>query len=425
MTLACLRCGRQWPEPAFELLGAGCPSCASAGFPANVLPLRDASALRTDPPALPLRAGEPGLFRYRDLLPLDTAVGAVSLGEGGTPLVDLPALGADVGVGRLLVKDESRNPTWSYKDRLAAVAVTKATELGVDTVVVSSTGNHGAAVAAYAARAGIRCVVLTLASVPPAMKTLMGVYGATVAALRTGPERWALMRQLVAQRGWMPMSGQADPPVGSPSYGIDGYKTIAYELFEDLGELPDVVVVPTAYADGLTGIARGFDDLVALGLTDRVPRLLAAEPFGPLRTALERGLDRAGPVPAGPSRSFSIASPVGTYQGLASLRHSRGGAVAVPDDDTVMAAQRRLGQHGLYLEASSAITLPALEQWQRAGQVGSDDTVVLIGTSTGLKDVDATAPELPPVPVIDAVIAALDAVLDRGGSGPELARLTP
>jgi threonine synthase len=423
--LACLRCGRQWPEPAFELLGAGCPSCASAGFPANVLPLQDASALRTDPPTLPLRAGEPGLFRYRDLLPLDSATAAVSLGEGGTPLVELPELAAQSGVGRLLVKDETRNPTWSYKDRLAAVAVTKATELGVDTVVVCSTGNHGAAVAAYAARAGIRCVVLTLASVSPAMKTLMGVYGAVVAALRTGPERWALMRQLVAQRGWMPMSGQADPPVGSPGYGVDGYKTVTYELFEQLGGLPDVVVVPTAYGDGLTGIARGFDDLVALGLTDRIPRLLAAEPFGPLRAALETGADRAGPVPAGPSLSFSIASPYGTYQSLASLRHSRGGAVAVPDDETVMAAQRRLGRHGLYLEASSAITLPALEQWRRDGEVGEHDSVVLIGTSTGLKDIDATASLLPPVPVIDPEVPALDAILDRARSAPDLAGLLP
>jgi len=421
--LACLRCGRQWPGPALELVTTGCPSCASAGFPANVLPVPNASRLRSDPPVLPVRAGAPGLFRYRDLLPLDRDLAAVSLGEGGTPLVELPGLASDVGVGRLLVKDETRNPTWSYKDRLAAMAVTKAVELGVDTVVVSSTGNHGAAVAAYAARAGIRCVVLTLAGVPPAMKTLMGVYGAVIAALRTGPERWALMRELVAQRGWLPMSGQADPPVGSPWYGIDGYKTIAYELFEQLGGLPDVVVVPTAYADGLTGIARGFDDLVALGLTERVPRLLAAEPFGPLRAALQRGDDRAGPVPAGPSRSFSIASPVGTYQGLATLRRSRGGAVAVPDDETVMAAQRRLGRHGLYLEASSAIALPALEQWRRDGEVGTNDTAVLIGTSTGLKDVDATAAGLAATPVIDADITALDAVLDRAGSQPGLAPL--
>ena len=425
MSLACLRCARQYAEPALDLLGAGCPYCAADGVPANVLPVRDVAGLRSEPPTLPRRPGEPGLFTYRELLPIDPETSAVSLGEGGTPLLELPSLAGEVGVGRLLVKDETRNPTWSYKDRLAAVAVTKATELGVDTVVVCSTGNHGAAVAAYAARAGLRCVVLTLGSVPLAMKTLMGVYGATVAALRTGPERWALMRELVAERGWMPMSGHADPPVGSPSYGVDGYKTIAYELFEQVTGVPDVVVVPTAYADGLTGIARGFDDLVVLGLADRVPRLLAAEPFGPLRSALDEGAERAGPVPASSSVSFSIASPFGTYQGLVSLRRSGGGAVAVPDDETVMAAQRRLGGHGLYLEASSAITLPALEQWRRAGLVGGDDTVVLVGTSTGLKDVDATASRLPEVPLIEARPEALDAVLDRIDTKATLAGQAP
>lgn len=410
-SLACVRCGRAWPEPGLDLLGAGCPACAASGNPANVLTVRDVASLPTG--TLPVRAGEPGLFRFRDLLPLSPDTPAVSLGEGGTPLVDLPVLAGETGVGRLLVKDETRNPTWSWKDRLAAVAVTKAVELGVETVVVASTGNHGAAVAAYAARAGIRCVVLTLESVPREMKTLMGVYGANVAALRTGPQRWALLKELVAQRGWMPVSGHANPPVGSPAYGVDGYTTIAYELFEQLGgTIPDVVVVPAAYGDGLAGIARGFADLVTLGLVGRVPRMLAAEPFGPLRAALDAGTDTAGPVEAAPSVAFSIASSFGTYQGLAALRATGGGAVAVPSDEVVLDAQARLGRQGLYLEASSAITLPALVVWRGEGRVGPDDTVVLVGTSTGLKDVGTTAARLPAVPVIDPSVEALDAALD-------------
>ena len=129
MSLACLRCAREYAEPALELLGAGCPACGADGVPANVLPVRDIAGLRTEPPALPRRPGEPGLFTFRELLPIDRDTPAVSLGEGGTPLVELPELADEVGVGRLLVKDETRNPTWSYKDRLAAVAVTKATEI--------------------------------------------------------------------------------------------------------------------------------------------------------------------------------------------------------------------------------------------------------------------------------------------------------
>ncbi len=367
---------------------------------------------------LPSDPSQPGLFRYRDLLPIDPRTEPVSLHEGGTPLIPAPALAERIGAARLLVKDETRNPTWSYKDRLAAVAVTKAVEVGSDTVVVASTGNHGAAVAAYAARAGLRCVVLTLASVPPTMKTLMQVYGAHVVALRTGPQRWELMAQLVAERGWLPMSGHADPPVGSNPYGVDGYKTIAYEIAEQLPDVPDVVVVPVAYADGLAGIGRGFADLHALGVINRRPRLVAAEAFGAHADALANDAERAGPVPAGPSVAFSIASPVGTYQGLAALRASGGRAIAVPDDDTVLAAQAEIGRAtGLYLEASAAIGLPALDRLAASGELRPEETVVMVATSSGLKDPAATAARLPEVPVIDPTPRALDQTMAGAGSG--------
>ncbi|WP_406316779.1 pyridoxal-phosphate dependent enzyme [Streptosporangium sp. NBC_01639] len=408
--LSCPRCSATYRDPATELLGRGCPACEKDGAPANVLPdydLAGASRLPDDP-------DQPGLFRHRALLPLRQATPAVSLGEGGTPLVSLPRTAERLGLGALLVKDETRNPTWSYKDRLAAVAMTKAVELGVEAVVVASTGNHGAAVAAYAARADLPCVVLTVASVPSTMKTLMQVYGARVVALEHAPDRWRLMRELVEDRGWLPMSGHAAPPVGSISYGVDGYKTIAYELLADLGRVPDYVVVPTAYADGLTGIWRGFADLVALGLADRMPVLVAAEPFGPHGTALAAGTDTVGPVPAGPSVAFSIASPYGTFQGLAALRATGGKAVPVPDDTRILDAQGRIGREaGLYLEASSAITLVAVEELAAAGGLPADATVVIIGTSTGLKDVGATAATLPPVPVVEPTLAALDRELGR------------
>jgi threonine synthase len=362
--------------------------------------------------SLPVDVSQPGLFRYRDLLPLREGTAPVSLYEGGTPLVPVPLLAQRLGVEHLLIKDETRNPTWSYKDRLAAVATTKAVEMGVDTVVVASTGNHGAAVAAYAAAAGIRCVVLTVESVPPTMKTLMQVYGAHVVALRSPPDRWKLMAQLVAERGWLPMSGHANPPVGSNPYGVDGYKTIAYELVEELGRAPDVVVVPVAYADGLAGIGRGFADLNTLGVIDGVPRLVAAEPFGPLRAALDSGTDRTGHVDVRPSVAFSITSPVCTYQGIAALRASGGNAIVVSDNNTILAAQAEIGRRaGLYLEASAAIALPALEQMARSGDLYEDSTVVMVGTSTGLKDPDATARELPPVSVIEANPKSLDAAL--------------
>ncbi|MBB5787320.1 threonine synthase [Jiangella mangrovi] len=407
-TLACLRCAATYPDPSLELVGRGCPSCEAGGVPANVLPVYDLSGRN----AVPVADGEPGLFRYRALLPLAADTRAVSLAEGATPVVALPAVAAELGVGTVVVKDETRNPTWSYKDRLAAVAVTKAVELGINTVVVASTGNHGAAIAAYAARAGLRCVVLTVASVPSTMKTLMQVYGASVVALPEPRQRWSLMRELVRTFGWLAMSGHADPPVGSNPYGVDGYKTIAYELVEQLPSPPDVVVVPTAYADGLAGIARGFADLVALGLIERAPRMVAAEPFGPHAAALASGSELAGPVPYEPSVAFSTASPVGTFQGLSALRSTGGSAVAVPDDGVTLRAQRDLAASaGLYQEAASATAWPALATLAAQGSLGRDASVVVIGTSTGLKDVGATAATLPEVPVIeptaDALLAAI------------------
>lgn len=404
--LACPRCGRDVAEA--DAFG-GCPACVADGVPANVHPVyshdRD-SGLPTDDKA-------PGVFRYRPLLPLRPDTPAVSLGEGGTPLVAVPALGRELGVERLQVKDESRNPTWSYKDRLGAVAVTKAREMGADTVVVATTGNHGAAAAAYAAAAGLRCVVLTLESVPVTMKVQMQAYGAEVVALRSGPDRWALMAETVATRGWVPMSGYRDPPVGSNPFGIDGYKTIAYELHQALGR-PDVVVVPTAYADGLAGILRGFEDLVELGCIPAVPRMVAAEPFGPYAAALKAGGDVTERVPAGPSVAFSTATPVATYQGVASLRSSGGAAAAVSDDAAIIDAQLRVARRtGLYLEAAAAVCVPVVARLVRDGVILRDETVVIIATSTGLKDVGATAEALPQVPVIEPSLGALDDALER------------
>ena len=348
----------------------------------------------------------PGLFKYRELLPLPVGVTPVSLGEGGTPLIRLDGVAAELGVGRFLIKDETRNPTWSYKDRLAAVAVTKAKHDGADTVVVASTGNHGAAVAAYAAAAGLRCVALTVASVPLTMKVLMQVYGAAVVAVDDLEGRWTLMRAGVRERGWIPVSGIADPPAGSNPWGVDGYKTISYEVFEELGAIPDVVVVPTAYGDGLAGISRGFADLVELGNADRVPQMVAVDPFG----AYAAGLGEGRPVwmERRPSVAFSIATPIATEQGLVAIRESGGTAIGVGDDAEIMAAQRRLALAGIYLEASSAISLPAVRRLVEGGQVGLDTTVVAIGTATGLKDVGVTAGLLPSVPVIEPTLEALD-----------------
>lgn len=398
----CPRCGQERPETAAF---AQCPECRDAGVNVNSMPVYDLS--RLDGAAIK-DDREPGVFRYRALLPIQPDTRAVSLGEGDTPLVPLPVLANEIGVGRILLKDESRNPTWSYKDRLAAVAVTKAREAGAETVVVSSTGNHGAAVAAYAAAAGLRCVVLTLESVPATMKVLMQSYGAHVVALSRPTDRWVLMQQLVDESGWVPMSGYVTPPAGSNPFGVDGYKTMAYEIVDELGDVPDVVITPVAYGDGIAGLGRGFRDLLDLGLVDRLPRLVAAEVFGPYEHALRLGTPGSA-VQASPSVAFSIATPIGSFQGYHAIEQSEGTAQSVSSDEDIMAAQQRLARtSGLYLEASAALPVAVLPGLRERGAIGATDTVVCIGTATGLKDFAATAALLPPVEVIEPTLAELE-----------------
>lgn len=405
--LACPRCDTKVGEDANMY---GCPVCAAEGVPVNVHPAYEfnSGSWTIDPTA-------PGLFGRKGMLPLPELGPVVSLGEGRTPLLHLERTGARCGLSRLYLKDETRNPTWSYKDRLAAVAVTKALADGAGTVVVATTGNHGAATAAYAAAAGMRCVALTLAAVPQTMKVLMQAYGAAVVALEHPADRWSLMRLAVEEWGWVPLSGFIDSPIGSNPFGIEGYKSIAYEVYEQLGGVPDLVIVPTAYADGLTGIARGYADLRILGLVDKTPRMVVAEPLGPFAASLLDGGDRPATVAARPSVAFSIAGSVATYQGVHVLRETGGEAVVLGDDEEIIGAQLALAAaEGLYLEASSVTAVQAAARLAAAGLVGEDDTVVAIGTSSGLKDVPATAARLDDVPIIDPTLSALQEQLRDG-----------
>lgn len=394
--LKCVRCGTLYSEPD---LWTGCPACAADGMPANTTVAYDLDELRRQGYGRADLAEEgAGLWRFASLLPVPPEHRA-TLGEGCTPLLEYPALSEELGI-RLYLKDESRNPTWSYKDRLAAVAVSRAKADGAKGVVTSSTGNHGAATAAYAAAAGVPCVVLTLASVPETMKTLMQVYGARVVALERGPDRWVLTAELV-RRGWVPTGNFVNPPVGSNPYGIEGYKTIAFEIaLATAWQVPDWVVVPASYGDGLFGIWKGFSELETLGLTDRMPRMVAAEVFGPLANALERQLEYPEPVPVRPSVGFSIATPVSAYQALLALRASGGTAVRV-DDATMEQTQLRLArQMGIYVEISSAAGVAAVVELAHRGVCSEGSSVVCILTSSGLKDPGATRRNLPSVPVV-------------------------
>lgn len=402
--LRCPRCGLELPEGEASF---GCRGCARRGIGVNLTPV-----YALTPGVLPWQASQPGIFGFRGLLPLAPDDAPVSLGEGATPLLPLNRLGPRLGLHRLMLKDETRNPTWSYKDRLAAAAVTKAAASGASTVVVASTGNHGAAVAAYAAAAGLGCVVLTVSSVPREMRILMQAYGACVVAYDNGPDRWSVLRAAVESFGWVPISGLVIPPIGSNPFGVEGYKTIAYELWRQLGEVPDVVVVPTAHGDGLAGLRRGFSDLIGLGVASRMPRLVAAEPFGAYARGFHSQEGQQPTVPTQPSMAFSVATRRATYQGLDAIRATSGTAVAEPSNEAIARMQFELASaEGIYAEGASVLAVLAAQQLAERSWIDPDESVVLLSTSTGLKDPGSSASHLPDLPVLEPTLTALESAL--------------
>ncbi|MDG4858041.1 pyridoxal-phosphate dependent enzyme [Streptomyces sp. T-3] len=327
-----------------------------------------------------------GLDHWAPLLP---PLLAPTLGEGGTPLID-------IGDG-VLVKDESRNPTWSHKDRLNRCTVSAAVGVDAPGIVVASSGNHGASAAAYAARAGLRCVVLASAELPPAVGSFLTAYGAVVLPV-PAEERWPLTERIVDHFGFHPVSNLTPFHTGS-AFGPEGYKTVAYEIAAEVG-VPGAVFVPTGYGELLFGIGKGFAELHRLGLTDRVPPLYSCEPAagGPLAAAVRLGVP-ATRVPLGRTDAYGIDCPVNSYRGVLALERSGGRALLV-DDTSLRRAQAELAGHGLWLELSAAAGLAGLRSL--AEEVAGP--VVCVATSSGFKDVGVGESALAPVnPSWDAV----------------------
>lgn len=402
--LSCVRCGAAG-DPSDPERYLGCRRCRADGVPSNYRWKADPARVADAVARAPARGG---MWRFAGALPVDDAV---TLGEGDTPLIHLAALGAAYGVDDLYAKNESVNPTWSHKDRLAAVTVAAARRAGAHVVTAASTGNHGAAIAAYAARAGLRCVIATLESVPIAMKDLMVGYGADVVATATSEERYELVKAGVQRHGWYPASNITSPPVGSDPYGVAGYKTIAYELVEQLDGPPEWVVIPVAYGDCLAGVAQGFAELHAAGAIPAVPRIVAAELFGALKGALDgAGL---GPVPIRPTAAFSIGGSFATYQAVAAL-HASGGTARSVSEHEIAGARTALGAaEGLYVEAAAAVPFAAVRSLAAEGAFHLGDRIVCLLTSTGLKD--AGGVEARSVPTIAPDLQALNDALRSAG----------
>ncbi|BAU88137.1 threonine synthase [Streptomyces laurentii] len=365
--------------PLWPPLTSGCPktSTEDVAYPAEV----DYAYDRVPAGFFDQRLPHTGHERWAPLLPPLLAPG---LGEGGTPLVEL-----EPGV---YVKDESRNPTWSHKDRLNRCTVSAALGAGAPGVVVASSGNHGASAAAFAARAGLRCVVLADPGVPPAMDAFLRAYGAVVLPVPKAA-RWPLTRRIAERFGLHPVSNMTRTHTGH-AFGAEGYKTVAYEIHAELG-VPAAVFVPTGYGELLFGIGKGFAELRRLGVTDRVPPLIACEPAagGPLAAALDRGLP-ATRVEVGATGADGIACAVSGYRGVLAVRDS-GGRSMLLTDECLRAAQAELARAGMWAELSAAAGLAGL----RSCAVGEfDGPVVCVSTSSGFKGRGVGEDRSEPVP---------------------------
>lgn len=393
--LVCIRCKSSHP---LEGMYSGCPACAAAGTPCNLEVQYDPTDIAAAVAAS--RTGDdPSMWRYASLLPVDD-VHRVSLGEGGTPLLAVPRLGAKLGIPNLFVKDESRNPSGSFKDRLAAAAVSAARQQGRSVVVGSSSGNAGAALGALAARAGMPCVMFTTQQFPLAMKTQMAVYGSYLVAAPTVKDRWSLMAAGVERLGWFPVTVYSYPYFGSNCYGIEGYKTIGYEIVDQSAVTPDHVVMPVGAGDAFSGAYKGFREYHDAGRIETTPCMHAAEVNGPLENALTEGLDHVldMPAPAEPSVAVSVASTLSTYQALNVLRRT-GGAARSAGNAEMLQAQRDLAAlEGIYVETSSALSVAVLPKLLVDNAIDPQSRVVAVLTSAGLKDPDTTAAGLPPIP---------------------------
>lgn len=383
---SCLRCGlRQTDDIPID--SGGCGACRPEA-PSN---LRLASlGGKSGAIAEGARAPSlPSLWRYAERLPCSTE-DAVSLGEGLTPLINTNRLGKRLGLRRLHIKDESRNPTWSHKDRFSTVAVSMAKRRGASILATASSGNAGASLAAYAAKAGLKCIVATFAGGPAPMLAQIRKAGGIIVPFAHKPDRWEFIASGVESHGWFATSPFRAPVVGSHPLGIEGYKTLAYEIAEQSdGEMPDWCVLPVCYGDALAGMWWGFQELFDERLIDRLPRLVAAEIHGSLMMALTKTSDRLPNMPAKVSSlALSIGATQSTFQALQALRQSDGKAVAVGDADLIAWQEMLAAHEGVFAELASVTPFAAIAAMRENGLMTVDASVVAVVTASGLKDVD-------------------------------------
>jgi threonine synthase len=353
-----------------------------------------------------LRSRPPGMYRFRELTPLDADEEPVTLGEGGTSLLPLPRLAAHLGLRHVWGKDEGTNPTGSFKARGLGMAITRARTLGARGFIIPSAGNAGGAAAVYAAHCGLPCAVIVPRGTPSAAIAEAALAGATVFTIDGSiATAGKIVAKVAPQLGWFDLSTLKEP------YRLEGKKTMGLELAEQLDwTMPDFVLYPTGGGTGLVGIPKGYEELRAIGwLSGPLPQWVAVQPehCAPVVRAFHAGAETttAWENPTTHAAGLRVPSPFAGRQMLQQLRETRGDAKA-ETEDAIRDAQRRLARlDGVWTSPEGAALVAALEIMKESGAVAADARVVLVLTGAGFKY------DPPPLPAPVGLTGAEDEIV--------------
>lgn len=387
---------------------------------APLLAVYDLPQLRADAPDPGFISNRvPDLWRYHELLPVRSPGNVVSLGEGMTPLVPLERLGAELGLNRVVLKDEGLLPTATFKARGAAVGISRAKEVGVRRISMPTNGNAGAAWATYAARAGLSAAISMPVDAPLVTRAECDITGAEL-FLMNGliGDAGAALRPLASggSESYFDVSTLKEP------YRLEGKKTMGLELAEQFGwRLPDVILYPTGGGVGLIGMHKAFQELLELGwVQGKFPRLVAVQSDGcaPIVRAFEAGQPTVEPWADARTIAFGITvpNPLGGALMLQALKDSDGTAVAVSDED-LLVAQRRLAEvEGCFVCPEGAAAIHALGVLRRSGWLGDDESVVVLNTGAGIKYSDLVRVDAPVLSIGDVITPDMTSGPGRSGA---------
>jgi threonine synthase len=366
-----------------------------------------------------LSSQENSLWRYLPLLPVNEnhALGTPMQVVGLTPLFSPPKLQRQLGIEHLWIKDESRNPTASFKDRASAIVVARAQETGVEIVVTASTGNAGAALAGMAAAAGQKAVIFAPRTAPPAKIAQLLIYGAKVLLVDGNYDR-AFDLSITASNefGWYCRNTGYNP------FSLEGKKTAAYEIWENLirinsFENPLAVFVSVGDGNIISGLHKGFKDLQALEWLENMPRLFGvqAEGSAAIANAFKAGKEEIVPVVADTlADSISVDLPRDGVRAVRAASQTGGAYLTVSDDD-ILTAIADLGRVGIFAEPAGATSYAGLKAALKQGLIEKDDPILVLNTGSGLKDVKAAMEAVSPAEIIEPNLTALEGALERIG----------